>query len=210
MSARSRSIAISEDIHRDPMDASGLATRNHDDAKPGMRPATARERVDEPLREWADPAIRVLTCRGPHACDNRGRCDLRPRSSPPARPPPASGSRWRSRRSGKGKRPPVRRDHQRLYVPQHRRRLRRRVPHRRGGRAPGPAGLKAGDQIEVILELDTGRARSRSPPDFAAALDADPAAKRASKALVQQQAAVTIGRPAPSRPRRASGGSRSR
>jgi Bacteriocin-protection, YdeI or OmpD-Associated/Domain of unknown function (DUF1905) len=41
-----------------------------------------------------------------------------------------------------------------------------------------PAGVKAGDEIEVDLELDTAPREIEIPPDFAAALDKDPEAKR--------------------------------
>jgi Bacteriocin-protection, YdeI or OmpD-Associated/Domain of unknown function (DUF1905) len=41
-----------------------------------------------------------------------------------------------------------------------------------------PAGVKAGDEIEVDLELDTAPREIDIPPDFAAALDKDPEAKR--------------------------------
>jgi Bacteriocin-protection, YdeI or OmpD-Associated/Domain of unknown function (DUF1905) len=41
-----------------------------------------------------------------------------------------------------------------------------------------PAGVKAGDEIEVDLELDTEPREIEIPPDFAAALDKDPEAKR--------------------------------
>jgi hypothetical protein len=40
------------------------------------------------------------------------------------------------------------------------------------------SGLKAGDQIEVDLELDTAPREIEVPPDFAAALEQDPEAKR--------------------------------
>ncbi len=40
------------------------------------------------------------------------------------------------------------------------------------------AGLVAGDEVEVGLELDTAPREVAVPPDFAAALDADPDARR--------------------------------
>ena len=40
------------------------------------------------------------------------------------------------------------------------------------------AGVQAGDEIEVDLELDTAPREVELPPDFAAALDAAPDAKR--------------------------------
>ena len=40
-----------------------------------------------------------------------------------------------------------------------------------------PAGVKAGDEIEVTLELDTAPREIEVPPELAAALDADPEAK---------------------------------
>ena len=39
-------------------------------------------------------------------------------------------------------------------------------------------GIQAGDEIDVDLELDTAPREVELPPDFAAALDAAPAAKR--------------------------------
>jgi hypothetical protein len=39
------------------------------------------------------------------------------------------------------------------------------------------AGVKAGDEIEVTLELDTAPREVEVPPELAAALDADPQAK---------------------------------
>jgi Bacteriocin-protection, YdeI or OmpD-Associated/Domain of unknown function (DUF1905) len=41
-----------------------------------------------------------------------------------------------------------------------------------------PAGVKAGDVLEVDLELDTAPREIEVPPDFAAALDKDREAKR--------------------------------
>jgi len=46
-----------------------------------------------------------------------------------------------------------------------------------------PAGVTPGDTIEVDLELDTAPREVDVPADFAAALDAAPAAKRAFEAL---------------------------
>jgi hypothetical protein len=40
------------------------------------------------------------------------------------------------------------------------------------------AGVAAGDEIEVDLELDTAPREIAAPPDFAEALDADPAARQ--------------------------------
>jgi hypothetical protein len=40
------------------------------------------------------------------------------------------------------------------------------------------AGVAAGDEIDVDLELDTAPRQVAVPPDFAAALDAEPAARR--------------------------------
>jgi bifunctional DNA-binding transcriptional regulator/antitoxin component of YhaV-PrlF toxin-antitoxin module len=40
------------------------------------------------------------------------------------------------------------------------------------------AGIAAGDEIEVVVELDTEPREVVVPPDFAAALDADAAARR--------------------------------
>jgi hypothetical protein len=39
------------------------------------------------------------------------------------------------------------------------------------------AGVKAGDEVDVDIELDTAPREVTVPPDFAAALDADPAAR---------------------------------
>jgi hypothetical protein len=41
----------------------------------------------------------------------------------------------------------------------------------------GPAGVQAGDEMEVTLELDTAPRVLEVPPELAAALDADPQAK---------------------------------
>ena len=40
------------------------------------------------------------------------------------------------------------------------------------------AGVRAGDELEVDIELDTEPREVTMPPDFTAALDADPAARR--------------------------------
>jgi hypothetical protein len=45
------------------------------------------------------------------------------------------------------------------------------------------AGVTAGDEIDVDLELDTAPREVDVPADFAAALDADPAARRTFDAL---------------------------
>ncbi len=45
------------------------------------------------------------------------------------------------------------------------------------------AGVKAGDQVDVDVELDTAPREVALPPDFAAALDRDPNARRAFDAL---------------------------
>jgi Bacteriocin-protection, YdeI or OmpD-Associated/Domain of unknown function (DUF1905) len=47
----------------------------------------------------------------------------------------------------------------------------------------GPAGVAGGDEVEVDLELDTAPRVIDVPPDFAAALDAEPAARRTFDAL---------------------------
>jgi bacteriocin resistance YdeI/OmpD-like protein/uncharacterized protein DUF1905 len=39
------------------------------------------------------------------------------------------------------------------------------------------AGIEAGDEVDVTVELDTAPRTVEVPPDFAAALDADPAAR---------------------------------
>jgi hypothetical protein len=41
----------------------------------------------------------------------------------------------------------------------------------------GPAGVKAGDEVEIDLELDTEKREVQIAPDFAEALAADPIAK---------------------------------
>jgi hypothetical protein len=45
------------------------------------------------------------------------------------------------------------------------------------------AGVVAGDEVEVTLELDTAPREVTVPDDFAAALDADPVARRTFDAL---------------------------
>jgi hypothetical protein len=45
------------------------------------------------------------------------------------------------------------------------------------------AGVKAGDEVEVDLELDTAPREVEIPPDFAAALDKDVAASRSFERL---------------------------
>ena len=45
------------------------------------------------------------------------------------------------------------------------------------------AGVAAGDEVEVTLELDTAPREVTVPDDFAAALDADPEARRTFDAL---------------------------
>lgn len=47
----------------------------------------------------------------------------------------------------------------------------------------GPAGVAAGDEVEVQLELDTAPREITIPPDLAAAFDAEPAARRTFDAL---------------------------
>jgi uncharacterized protein YdeI (YjbR/CyaY-like superfamily) len=47
----------------------------------------------------------------------------------------------------------------------------------------GPAGVKAGDEIEVDLELDTAPREVDVPEDLATALDAAPDAKRFFESL---------------------------
>lgn len=51
------------------------------------------------------------------------------------------------------------------------------------GEHRGPAGVSAGDEVDVELELDTAPREITVPPDFAAALDAEPAARRTFDAL---------------------------
>jgi len=45
------------------------------------------------------------------------------------------------------------------------------------------AGVSAGDEVDVELQLDTAPRNVTVPPDLAAALDADPAARRAFDAM---------------------------
>lgn len=47
----------------------------------------------------------------------------------------------------------------------------------------GPAGVTADDEVEVQLELDTAPREVTIPPDLAAALDAEPDARRTFDAL---------------------------
>ena len=47
----------------------------------------------------------------------------------------------------------------------------------------GPAGVTADDEVEVQLELDTAPREVTIPPDLAAALDAEPNARRTFDAL---------------------------
>jgi Bacteriocin-protection, YdeI or OmpD-Associated/Domain of unknown function (DUF1905) len=47
----------------------------------------------------------------------------------------------------------------------------------------GPAGVTAGDEVDVELELDTAPREVTIPPDLAAALDAEPNARRTFDAL---------------------------
>jgi hypothetical protein len=47
----------------------------------------------------------------------------------------------------------------------------------------GPAGVTADDEVDVRLELDTAPREVTIPPDLAAALDAEPAARRIFDAL---------------------------
>lgn len=51
------------------------------------------------------------------------------------------------------------------------------------GEHRGPAGVSAGDEVEVDLVLDTAPREITVPPDFADALDAVPAARRTFDAL---------------------------
>jgi uncharacterized protein YdeI (YjbR/CyaY-like superfamily) len=46
------------------------------------------------------------------------------------------------------------------------------------GEHRGPAGVTAGDEVDVDLQLDTAPRVITVPSDFAAALDAEPAARR--------------------------------
>jgi uncharacterized protein YdeI (YjbR/CyaY-like superfamily) len=45
------------------------------------------------------------------------------------------------------------------------------------------AGVKGGDDVDVDIELDSAPRAVSVPPDFAAALDAEPAARRTFDAL---------------------------
>ncbi len=47
----------------------------------------------------------------------------------------------------------------------------------------GPARVTGGDEVDIDLELDTAPREITIPPDFAAALDAEPAARRTFDAL---------------------------
>jgi hypothetical protein len=47
----------------------------------------------------------------------------------------------------------------------------------------GPAGVAGGEEVDVQLELDTAPREVTVPPDLAAALDAEPAARRTFDAL---------------------------
>ena len=47
----------------------------------------------------------------------------------------------------------------------------------------GPARVTGGDEVDIDLELDTAPREITVPPDFAAALDAEPAARRTFDAL---------------------------
>ena len=47
----------------------------------------------------------------------------------------------------------------------------------------GPAGVTGGEEVEIELALDTAPRVVTVPPDLAAALDADPAARQAFDAL---------------------------
>src|SRR4051794_12347278 len=49
------------------------------------------------------------------------------------------------------------------------------------------AGVAAGDEVDVDVELDTAPREVTVPPDFAAALDAQPAARRAFEALTYSE-----------------------
>jgi uncharacterized protein YdeI (YjbR/CyaY-like superfamily) len=47
----------------------------------------------------------------------------------------------------------------------------------------GPAGVSGGEEVDVDLELDTAPREVIVPPDLAAALDAEPAARATFEAL---------------------------
>lgn len=49
------------------------------------------------------------------------------------------------------------------------------------------AGVAGGDQVDVEIELDTAPRDVTLPSDFAAALDAEPAARRTFDSLSKQQ-----------------------
>ena len=49
------------------------------------------------------------------------------------------------------------------------------------------AGVKGGDEVDVDIELDTAQREVDVPPDFAAALDAEPDARRTFEGLSPQQ-----------------------
>jgi len=51
------------------------------------------------------------------------------------------------------------------------------------GEHRGPARVTAGDEVDVDLELDTAPRVISVPPDFAAALDGEPTARRTFDAL---------------------------
>jgi hypothetical protein len=70
------------------------------------------------------------------------------------------------------------------------------------------AGVAAGDEIEVMLELDTEPREVALPDDFARALDAHPDARRFFQRLSNSQKQWLYSRSRARRhPRRASGGS---
>ena len=56
------------------------------------------------------------------------------------------------------------------------------------------SGRRAGDEVDVDLELDTEPREVEVPPDLAAALDADDAPGAPSRPVVQQQAARSSSR----------------
>ena len=74
------------------------------------------------------------------------------------------------------------------------------------------AGVKGGDEIDVDIELDNAPREVVVPPELAAALDADPAARRHVRRAVIFEPVVArpAGDEAPGPMRRGSGGSRSR
>ena len=101
---------VPKDVHRGPMDTSGLASAMDHDREAGqVTRDRARERIDEPFRERADRREEGCSHAGAvhHECDNRARCN---RSF--ARVRRQDGRRLRVPASavealGKGKRPPV-------------------------------------------------------------------------------------------------------